>query len=94
MIFIWNSLKKEILKGLNRYFPKDAHQKSDGGSVRSDFKKLDSFALETSKNYLIRSFVRNARPRVKTAVPWELSELQNELSLRRQNWIFIKISPI
>ena len=38
------------------YFPKDAHKKSEGGSVRSDLKKLDSFTLETSKNHLIRNF--------------------------------------
>ena len=43
----------------------DAHQKSDGESVRSDSKKLDSFTLETSKNHLIRSFLRNGRLRVK-----------------------------
>ena len=58
-------LKKEIWKDINWYLPKDAHQKSDGGSVRSDFKKLDSFTLETSKNHLIRSFLRNGRLRVK-----------------------------
>ena len=28
------------------------------------FKKLDSFTLETSKNYLIRNFLRNGRLRV------------------------------
>ena len=28
------------------------------GSVRSDFKKLDSFTLDASKNQLIRSFLR------------------------------------
>ena len=27
----------------------------------SDFKKLDSFTLETSKNHLIRNFLRNGR---------------------------------
>ena len=27
-------------------------------------KKLDSFTLETSKNHLIRNFLRNGRPRV------------------------------
>ena len=37
------------------------------GAVRSDFKKLDSFTLETSKNPLIHSFLRNGRPRVKRA---------------------------
>ena len=36
-----------------------------GRSVRSDLKKLDSFTLETSKNYLIRYFPRNGRVRVK-----------------------------
>ena len=35
------------------------------GSVRSDLKKLDSFNLETSKNHLIRSFLRNGRVWVK-----------------------------
>ena len=35
------------------------------GSVRSDFKKLDSFTSETSKNHLIRNFLRNGRLRVK-----------------------------
>ena len=39
MILIENPLKNEILKGLNRYLPKDAHQKSEGGSVRYDLKK-------------------------------------------------------
>ena len=51
-------------KGLIWYFPKDAHQKSDEGSVRSDLKKLDPFILETSKNHLIRNFLRNGRVRV------------------------------
>ena len=64
MILTKNSLKNEIWKGRNRYLPKDAHQKSDGGSVRSDFKKLDSFTLEKSKNHLIHSFLRNGRLRV------------------------------
>ena len=35
------------------------------GTVTSDFKKLDSFTLETSKNHLIRNFLRNRRVRVK-----------------------------
>ena len=34
-------------------------------SVRSDLKKLDSFTFETSKNHLIRYFLRNGRLRVK-----------------------------
>ena len=33
--------------------------------MRSDFKKLDSFTLETLKNHLIRNFLRNGRLRVK-----------------------------
>ena len=31
--------------------------------MRSDLKKLDSFTLETSKNHLIRNFLRNGRLR-------------------------------
>ena len=31
-------MKNEIWEGLNRYFQKDAHQKSEGGAVRSDKK--------------------------------------------------------
>ena len=37
-----------------------------GGSVRFDFKKFDSFTLETSKTHLIHNFLRNGRVRVKT----------------------------
>ena len=33
--------------------------------MRSDLKKLDSFTLETSKNYLNRNFLGNGRVRVK-----------------------------
>ena len=58
-------LKNESWKGFDWYFPKDAHRKSMGrGSVRSDLKKLDLFTLETSKNHLIRNFLRNGRVRV------------------------------
>ena len=32
--------------------------------MRSDLKKLESFTLETSKNHLIRNFLRNGRVRV------------------------------
>ena len=46
---------------------KDAHQKSDGGSVRSDLKKLDSFTFETSKYHLIRNFRLNGRLLISTA---------------------------
>ena len=34
------------------------------GSVRSDLKRLDFFTLETSKNHLIRNFLRNESVRV------------------------------
>ena len=40
------------------------------GSVRSDLKKLDSFTLKTSKNHLIRSFLRNGRVWVKLPPNW------------------------
>ena len=43
------------------------HQKSEGESVKSDLKKLDSLTLEMSKNQLIRNFLRNGRLRVKPA---------------------------
>ena len=33
--------------------------------MKSDLKKLDSSTLETSKNYLIRNFLRNGRVRFK-----------------------------
>ena len=47
------------------YFIKDAHQKSKGGGHLGQIKKkLDSFTLKTSKNYLIRNFLRNERVRV------------------------------
>ena len=59
-----NQLKNESWKGLNWCFPKDAHKKSEEGSVKSDLKKLDYFTLETSKNHLIRNFLRNGRLRV------------------------------
>ena len=35
------------------------------GSVRSDLKKIDPFTLETSKNHLIRNFIRDGRVRDK-----------------------------
>ena len=57
-------LENQSWKGLNWYFPKDAHQKCEGGSVRSDLKILDSFTLEKSEHQLIRNFLRNGRVRV------------------------------
>ena len=47
------------------------------GSVRSDLKKLDSFTLETSKNQLIRSFLRNGHLKVKSKIIKNNSRLQN-----------------
>ena len=38
------------------------------GSVRSDLEKLDSFAVGTSKNHLIRNFLRNGRLWVKLII--------------------------
>ena len=38
--------------------------------VRSDLKKLDSFTLETSKNHLIRIFLRNGRLIVEDWIQW------------------------
>ena len=34
------------------------------GSVRSDLTKLDSFTLKTSKNHVIRNFLRHGRVKV------------------------------
>ena len=59
-----NQAKNESWNGLNWYFRKDAHQKSEGVSAVR-LKKLDSFTLETSKNHLIRNFLRNGLVRVK-----------------------------
>ena len=51
-------------EGLKLVFSKRRASKIWGVSeVR--FKKLDSFTLETSKNHLIRNFLRNGRLRVK-----------------------------
>ena len=55
--------KHERWKSLNKYSLKDAHQKSEEGQWGPIKKKLDSFTLETSKNHLIRNFLR---VRVKT----------------------------
>ena len=47
-------------------------------SVRSDLKKLDSFTLETSKNPLIRTFLRNGRLRVNWRISyWLILRLRN-----------------
>ena len=58
-------MKNESLKGLNGLFQKMRIKNLRGGAVRFDLKKLDSFTLETSKNNLIRNFLRAGRVRVK-----------------------------
>ena len=57
--------------------------------MRSDLKKLDSFTLETSKNHLIRNFLRNGRLRVK------ISALKGGNTVRPEcrPGNFAKISP-
>ena len=51
--------------GLKFVFLKRSASKIWGGGVSEVwFKKLDSFTLETSKNHLIRNFLRNGRLRV------------------------------
>ena len=52
------------LEGLKSVFSKRCTSKIWGRSVRADFKKLDSFTLKTSKNHLIRNFLRNGHQRV------------------------------
>ena len=37
--------------------------------MKYDFKKLESFTLETLKNHLIRNFLRNGRVRVNLILP-------------------------
>ena len=63
------------------------------GSMMSDLKKLDSFTLKTSKNHLIRNFLRNWRLRVKpksdpnfkpTADPYLISRAETELTKFRE----------
>ena len=43
------------------------------------FKKLDSFTLETSKNHLIRKFLRNGRVRVN----YKMFGIESDSSLKR-----------
>ena len=59
--------------------------------VTSDLKKLDPFTLETSKNHLIRNFLRNERVRVKTWISPNVAKISflqilHVLSLKRGNW--------
>ena len=53
-----------------------------GGSVKSDFKKLDSFTLEMSKNHLIRNVLRNGRLRFNKSTVQDL-ENQKDVVLWR-----------
>ena len=98
MILILNPLKNEIWKGLNLFFPKDAHQKSEGVSeVR--FKKLDSFTLETSKNHLIRNFRRNGRLKVKSVGSDKLIKLILSNTLEKRlpkliHWLTVLINVL
>ena len=68
MAWYKNPLINESWKGLSWYFPKNAYKKSEGEVSDVQFKKLDSFILETSKNHLIRNFLRNRRVRVKSVI--------------------------
>ena len=65
--------------------------------MRSDLKKLDSFTLEISKNYLIRSFLRNGRLRVNEEFISEKelhnSTKSNTLSIGTR-LLFLKVSII
>ena len=59
-------MKNEIWKCINRLFPKDAHQKSEGGGVSEvRFKKTRLLHLENVEKHLIRTFLRNGGLRVK-----------------------------
>ena len=60
-----NFLRVLCSEGPKLVFSKGCASKIWGGSVRSDFKKRDSFTLKTSKNHLIRDFLRNRRVRLK-----------------------------
>ena len=55
------------LEGLKLVFSKRSQKSEKGVSEVRFKKKLDSFTLETSKNHLIRNFLRNERLRVNTA---------------------------
>ena len=59
-----------------------------GGSVRSDLKKLDSFTLETSKNKLIRNFMRNGHVRSNDQFMKLFSMKAHEDLIRLNNPIF------
>ena len=57
--------------------------------MRSTLKKLDSFSLETSKNHLIRNFLRNGRLRVKYAIQILNEGDERACSAGPQIWYFM-----
>ena len=59
--------------------------------MRSDLKKLGSFTLETSKNHLIRNFLRNGRLRVKHAFLCMSSKFEDEIKSEKNNGQFLYI---
>ena len=65
MILIWIPLKNEIWKGLNRFFPKDARQKSEGGQWGPIKKNSTRSPWKRRKNHLINNFLRNGRVKIK-----------------------------
>ena len=60
MTLIYNSLKNEIWKGLNRYFQKDAHQKSEGGSEVRFKKNLNPSPWKRRKTTSYAIFAQRA----------------------------------
>ena len=50
--------------------------------MRSDLKELDSFTLKTSKNHLIRNFLRNGRLSVKICL---ISPFKEKLDIAKGN---------
>ena len=44
------------------------------------FKKIDSFTFDTSKNHLIRNFLRNGRVRVKRCCTLKLKAFKYEIT--------------
>ena len=66
--------EKLNLEGLKSVFFKRCASKVWWGSVRSYFRKVDSFTLETSENHLIRNCLRNGRLRVNNNACWRLKK--------------------
>ena len=57
--------------------------------MRSDLKKLDSLTLETSKNHLIRNFLRNGRLRVNGISSKNFRKLRSSTPTQKGFWIVI-----